>query len=184
MIMECQARGPAGPERSYFQLLLIRFDDDASIDPLCDLAPVRTIDPDGVEVAGDGGTTNITDALRLVLQRLGPYMQALEGHPERKEHPIPLVILFSDGQHNAGEPPQALAAEIKNLSLDGEPVVIAAAGVSVGEEQPDERTLREIASPECYVPITNAQALTAFISSVGSSGVSGPKAVAQVIKQM
>jgi hypothetical protein len=62
-------------------------------------------------------------------------------------------------------------------------VVIAAAGVAVGGDQPDERTLREIASPECYVPISNVAALSAFISAVGSSGASRAKEVADVIKQ-
>jgi uncharacterized protein YegL len=182
MVMECQARGPAGPERSYFKLLLVRFDSAAAIDPLCDLTPVRAIDPDRIEVLGNGGSTNITDALRLTLERLRPYMQGLQDHPERAEHPVPLVVLFSDGQHNVGAPPQPVAAEIKQLSLDGDPVIIAAAGVSVGNEQPDEKTLREVASPECYVHITNAQALTAFISSVGSSGASRAKEVAEAIR--
>ena len=48
---------------------------------------------------------------------------------------------------------KSVAREIKGLQLDGEPVVIAVAGVSVGSEHPDEDTLREIASPECYVHI-------------------------------
>src|SRR5208283_4940130 len=98
--------------------------------------------------------------------------QALQQHPERGEHPLPLVLLFSDGEHNVGSGPQAVAAEIKSLNLDGEPVVIAVAGVSVGSEHPDEKTLRAIASPECYVDIDNTQLLAAFIASVGSSGAS------------
>jgi hypothetical protein len=68
--------------------------------------------------------------------------------------------------------------------LDGDPVVIAAAGVAVGNDAPDENMLRAIASPECYVHITNAQALSRFISSVGSSGVSSAKDVAAVIKNV
>ena len=63
-------------------------------------------------------------------------------------------------------------------------MVIAVAGVSVGIKQPDERTLREIASPECYVDITNAQSLSAFIASVGSSGVSRAADVAKVIQRI
>ena len=90
----------------------------------------------------------------------------------------------SDGEHNVGSGPELVAAEIKGLNLDGEPVVIAVAGVSVGREHPHERTLREIASPECYVHVANTQSLVAFIASVGSSGVSRAKDVVQVIKQM
>jgi uncharacterized protein YegL len=184
MIMECQSRGPGGPERSYFKLLLIRFSDEAVIDPLCDMAPIRMIDPDQLEIDGRGGETDITGALELALIRLSVYMQGLQRHPERAEHPLPLVLLFSDGAHNLGSGPQPVADEIKRLSLDGEPVVIAVAGVSVGSARPDEKTLREIASPDCYVHITNAQALSAFISSVGSSGVSRASDVATVIRQI
>jgi uncharacterized protein YegL len=110
MIMECQSRGPAGPDRSYFKLLLIRFDSDAAVEPQCDLAPVRKIDPDQIEIPGDGGQTNITAALQLALDRLRPYLQSLHDHPERAEHPVPLVILFSDGDHNVGAGPQPVAA--------------------------------------------------------------------------
>lgn len=184
MIMECQSRGPTGPERSYFKLLLVRFDSAAAVDPRCDMTPVRKIDPDQIEIRGDGGQTNITAALQVALDRLRPYMQSLQDHPERAEHPVPLVILFSDGEHNVGEGPQTVAGQIRQLNLDGDPVVIAAAGVAVGGSAPDENTLRTIASSECYVPITNAQVLSRFISSVGSSGVSSAKDVATVIKNV
>jgi uncharacterized protein YegL len=182
MIMECQSRGPTGPERSYFKLLLVRFDSDAAVDPQGDLTPVRKIDPDQIEIRGDGGQTNITAALQVALDRLRSYMQSLQDHPERAEHPVPLVILFSDGEHNVGAGPQPVADQIRQLNLDGDPVVIAAAGVAVGGGAPDENTLRAIASGECYVPITNAQVLSRFISSVGSSGVSSAKDIATVIK--
>jgi uncharacterized protein YegL len=184
MIMECQSRGPTGPERSYFRLLLIRFDGAAAVDPQGDLTPVRKIDPDQIEIRGDGGQTNITAALQIALDRLRPYLELLQYHPERAEHPVPLVILFSDGEHNVGPGPQPVADQIRQLNLDGDPVVIAAAGVSVGGGQPDEKTLRAIASPECYVHITDAQVLTRFISSVGSSGVSSAKDIATVIKNV
>jgi uncharacterized protein YegL len=184
MIMECQSRGPGGPDRSYFRLLLIRFDEEAVIDPLCDMTPIRMIDPDLVSIDGRGGETDITGALELALIRLRLYMQGLQQHPERAEHPLPLVLLFSDGEHNLGSGPEPVAAEIKNLNLDGDPVVIAVAGVSVGNARPDESTLRKIASPDCYVHISNAQTLSAFISSVGSSGVSRIRDVAEVIKRI
>jgi len=184
MLMECQSRGPDGPDRSYFRFLLIRFDHEATLDLLCAMTPVRMIDPDQISIDGRGGKTDITAALELTLMRLRPYMQSLQRHPERAEHPLPLVILFSDGEHNVGSGPRPVAEEIKRLNLDGEPVVIAVAGVSVGSERPDEKTLRHIASPECYVHIDNAQSLTSFIASVGSSGASRAVDVARVIKQI
>jgi uncharacterized protein YegL len=184
MIMECQSRGPGGPDRSYFKLLLIRFDDEAVIDPLCDMAPIRMIDPDYVTIDGRGGDTDITGALELALIRLRVYMKGLRQHPEREEHPLPLVLLFSDGEHNVGSGPRPVVDEIKSLNLDGDPVVIAVAGVSVGKMRLDEKTLRAIASPDCYAHITDAQALTTFISSVGSSGASRARDVAEVIKRI
>jgi uncharacterized protein YegL len=184
MLMECQSRGPDGPDRSYFKLLLIRFDHEAVIDLHCAMTPVRRIDPDLVSIDGRGGQTDITAALELTLMRLKPYMLALQQHPERAEHPLPLVLLFSDGEHNVGSGPQPVAEEIKGLNLDGEPVVVAVAGVSVGDGRPDEKMLRQIASPECYVHIDNAQSLATFIASVGSSGASRAADVARVIKQI
>jgi uncharacterized protein YegL len=184
MLMECQARGPAGPDRSYFQLLLIAFDNVAVIDPLADMAPVRRIDPDRITITGHGGGTNITGALQLALQRLRPYMDGLHEHAERAEHPVPLVLLFSDGEHNDGPPPQPVAAQIKNLTLDGEPVVIATAGVAIGGQRPDEKTLMDIASPGCYFSVTQAPELSRFISSVGSSGASRPRDIAQAIQRL
>jgi uncharacterized protein YegL len=184
MLMECQSRGPGGPDRSYFKLLLIRFDHEAVIDQICDMTPVRNIDPDLVTIDGRGGKTDITAALELTLMRLTPYMQSLQQHPERGEHPLPLVLLFSDGEHNVGSGPEKVAADVKGLNLDGEPVVIAVAGVSAGAMQPDEQTLHQIASPECYVHVANAQSLAAFIASVGSSGASRAIDVAKVIKRI
>ena len=119
--MECQSRGPDGPDRSYFKFLLIRFDQVATLDLLCAMTPVRMIDPDKISIDGRGGQTDITAALELTLMRLRPYMESLQQHPERAEHPLPLVLLFSDGEHNVGSGPQPVAAEIKRLSLDGDP---------------------------------------------------------------
>jgi uncharacterized protein YegL len=184
MLMECQSRGPEGPDRSYFKLLLIRFDHEAVIDVSCAMTPVRRIDPDRVSIDGRGGKTDITAALELTLMRLKPYMQALQQHPERAEHPLPLVLLFSDGEHNVGSGPKPVAREIKALNLDGDPVVVAVAGVSVGGDHPDEQTLCDIASPECYVHIDKSQLLASFIASVGSSGASRAADVARVIKQI
>jgi uncharacterized protein YegL len=164
-------------------LSLIRFGSEAQIDPHCDMTPVRQIDPQAIEIRGDGGQTNITAALQLALDRLKPYMQALQEHPEHAEHPLPLVMLYSDGEHNVGPGPQAVAAQIKDLKLDGQPVVIVCAGVAVGDGRPDEATLREIASPECYLPVTASEVLARFLAEVGSSGLSSAVEIAQKIKE-
>lgn len=183
MITEAQTKGPPGLERSYFTLALIPFSGTAQVYPGCDMTPVRLIDPLTIEILGNGGGTSISAALQLALDRLKPYMQSLQEHPEHAEHPLPLVLLYSDGGHNTGAPPQPVAADIKNLKLDGEPVVIVCAGVAVGKGHPDETTLREIASPECYFSVTEAGMLARFLAQVGSSGLSSAAAIAKKIKQ-
>ena len=186
MLMECQTKGPKGLDRSYYQFLLIRFDGEARVDPKCDMTPVRRIDSTEIVLEGTGGMTNITAAIQLTLDRLRPYMQTLQDHSERAEHPLPLVLLFSDGQHNSktAQAPHELAAELKRLNIDGEPVLVACAGVSLGnKDSVDEEMLRDIASPECYVSIENCSQLTAFLSAVGSSGASRAKDIARIITE-
>ncbi len=175
LIFECQTRGPKGSGRGYFKLLLIRFSDKAEIDAQCDMVSARDIDPSNISLSGTGAQTNITAALQLAMVRLVPYMKSLENHPERAVHPLPLVLLFSDGGHNVGDPPDVVANEIKSLELDRQKVVIASAGVAMSDDGSDidEPTLKSIASQEgCYLRAQNAQMLTNFIARVGSCGPS------------
>ena len=183
MLVECQSTGPAGADRSYFRFLLITFDSEARVDPNCQMTPVRLIDPSMVRVTGDGGKTNITNALELALEHLRPYVDELKTHPELNEHPVPLVLLFSDGQHNdrLAPPPGELAGELRKLTVDGLPVVVACAGVSVDGDRSDDETLKRIASPECFVPVERVEVLTQFLASVASSGFSRVEDVAGLI---
>jgi uncharacterized protein YegL len=162
---------------------LVKYSDEAEVIADCDMTAVRKIDPQTIEIRGDGGRTNITAALQLALDRLKPYMAGLQNHPEHAEHPLPLILLFSDGEHNVGPSPQSVAAQLKSLRLDGEPVVVVCAGIAVGEGRPDETTLGGIASPECYLPVTAADMLTRFISEVGSSGLSSAAEIADKIRE-
>ncbi|MDX2037861.1 MAG: VWA domain-containing protein [Isosphaeraceae bacterium] len=183
MIMECQSRGPAGVDRSYFRLLLISFETLASVVPHCDMRPIREIDPETIQLSAMGGSTNLTAALDIAYDRLLAHIAEIEKHPERDRHPLPIVLIFSDGEHNEGFDPRPVAERIKALAIDGESVVIAAAGIGLSGGF-GEMVLRTIASPECYVDIRNVSQLSAFISSVGSSGASGSKAVSSVIKKL
>src|SRR5262249_45180841 len=91
-------------------------------------------------------------------------------------HPLPLILLFSDGKHNVGPSPLTVAEQIKALTLDGEGPLIATAGIRYGDEEPDEQTLRKIASsPECYVRADNLETLRVFLAKGGSSGASRPE---------
>ena len=182
MLMECQSRGPGGKDRSYFRFTYIEFDELATL--IENDVPVRHIDPDTICLIGDGGRTNITRCLELVLSDLQRKKNEIESHPERAEHPIPLVILFSDGCHNEGPEPGPVAQRIKSLRIDGAPISLVVAAVDVGEYRPDEVLLSELASDGFYILIQNVEALTNFLSSVGSSGASSPEEIRRIIENL
>jgi uncharacterized protein YegL len=186
MLLRCQTTGPRGADRSYFRIVLVRFGSTAEVDERCNMTPVRQIDPESVSIVGDGGGTDMTAALEIAYDGLQRYMASIvESHPERSEHPLPLVLLFSDGHHNGTGDPADVANKIKSLRLDGDPITIAAAGVATDEsDSPDETMLRRIASPECYFHITETRVLGHFLAEVGSSGASSPREVAQVMKRL
>jgi uncharacterized protein YegL len=182
MLMECQSKGPGG-DRAYFLFKLIRFDDVATLD--MDMIPVREIDPDEIVLEGSGGRTNITQALEILFAGLERYVHGLQQHPERDEHPLPLVLLFSDGHHNVGPGPEEIAQRVKSLNLDGDPVLVATAGVSIGGgDELDEAMLRNIATDNLYVPVRNADVLVEFISAVGSSGASSSDELRKIIDNL
>ena len=182
MLLQCQTSGPRGPKKSYFSFVLISFDDQAKI--VCNVIPVRQIDPKSIEIRGDGGMTNIRHALELAYEGLDRYFrQVVDPHPERNEHPVPLVLLFSDGHHNAEGDPEEVAQRIKSLNIDGCPVIIACAGVATdGSDQPDERLLQAIASPECYRRVRDTRMLSAFLAEAGSCAYSKVEEVAGVMR--
>lgn len=171
MLMRCQSKGPAGVDRSYFQFILIRFSETAEIDELCSFKPVRHIDPSSVSLAGDRGATDITAALEAAYSGLEPYVRRIDEHPERNEYPVPLVLLFSDGQHNGDQPPEPVATRIKSLTVGGAPVLIATAAVATDPcDAPDIGLLQKIASsPACCVKVENTRQLSEFLAAVGSS---------------
>ena len=184
MLLRCQTMGPRGPERSYFTLVLIRFGSTAEADERCNMTPVRQIDADTVSIVGDGGGTDMTAALEIAYDGLQRYMKLLQSHPERSQHPLPLVLLFSDGYHNGPGDPADVASKIKSLALDGDPITIAAAGVAIGSELPDAELLRRIASPECYLHITDVRLLSLFRAEIGSSPGPSPDKVAKAMKRL
>jgi len=148
MLYECRNQGPPGIERSYYRVALIRFGSEAVLDPVCSGKPVRHIDPEEVVFRADMGLTNIGAALEMAYDLVKAWVKEIKRHPEREVFPLPRVLLFSDGGENMGDPVK-IACRIRELNVDGDPVVIAAAGISVSEES--EQLLRNIASPGCYL---------------------------------
>jgi hypothetical protein len=184
MLLRCQTTGPRGADRSYFRFVLITFDEHARIYDGCNARPVREINPDGIVIRGDGGFTNIAEALELACSGISRFLDCIADHPERAEYPLPLVLLFSDGLNNQGDP-LVPARRLKQLNLEGVPITIAAAGISNPDDADhDEALLREIASKDCYVHVDDVQVLSRFLAEVGSSGASAPREAAAVIDRL
>ena len=120
--------------------MLITFDKDARIYEGCEATPVREIDPDRITILGDGGVTNLTAALELAYDGISKFLKRLAKHPERAEYPLPLVLVFSDGLNNVGDPLDP-AQRIRALNVDGVPVTIAVAGISESGGDLDNLTL-------------------------------------------
>lgn len=173
MLMRCQSRGPRGRDRSYFRLVLIEFGDTAQVLPHCAMTPVRHIDPESISITGNGGGTNLTAALELAYDGLKRYLrEGIENHADRANHPLPLLLVFSDGRNGYGKP-EAAVERLKSLQIDGERIPIAVAGVSVDTtDKLDEKLLRRLASPKCYVHISHPESLQEFLANVGSSAAS------------
>ena len=182
LLFECQTRGPRGPHRSYFRFVLIRFGSNAELVVNC--KPVREIDPDSLQVLGDGGGTNITAALEMAYSGVSEYLKrVVADHPERKEHPVPVVILFSDGHNGYGDP-SAAADKLKQLRIGDDPVIVVSAGVATNHDQPDEELLSRIASPGCYRRIEQVDELADFLVQVGSLGRSTIEEVSRNLRQL
>ncbi|MBI1315215.1 hypothetical protein GC176_28340 [bacterium] len=181
MLMKCQMKGPPGRDRSYFRFVLIQFGSHAAIDEASYMKPVREIDPDSIEIRGDGGGTNITEALEKVCAGLERYLhEVVEPHPERDRYPMPVVLLFSDG-HNGGSCPLGVADRIRSLHIDGDHVLIAAASVAVaGSVPPDGNLLREIATPGCCISVDQPELLSEFLVQVGSSAAVSAQELARI----
>jgi hypothetical protein len=99
-------------------------------------------------------------ALEFAYAGLSRYVsEVLEPHPEKSSHPLPVVILFSDGLNETSDPAPA-AKQIRELSVDGIPVPLVAVGVSAKDSEPaNEDLLRSLACPEYYLPISQSRRL-------------------------
>ena len=182
MVLDCQTRGPRGAGKSYFRVLLIRFDKTASVVPGYDMVPVRDIDPDELQLEANGRATNFQAALNLAERHVRDYLELVGDHPNIETFPVPLVLLFSDGASNRGDPLVA-ARSLKQLKMGSDPVVIVCAGITEGGSQVDEELLQNIASlPECYRRVSDLDKLKDFIVTVGSSGKSSAADLAARIR--
>lgn len=186
MINECQSR--SGGELSLYRVLLILFGNEAKIYPNCERTPVLEIDSEEITFHGDGGGTNLRAALELAYEQISEYLAEIADHPQKNKHPLPLVILYSDGHNgnNFGRP-KAAADKLKELTYDSESILIVTAGVAINAgKQPDVKTLKAIASSyegtPLYVPIQKANSLSCLLAAAGSSAASTAGELYDVIR--
>lgn len=158
LILGFQTRGPRGPERSYYRLVLITWGAEAELYPECNMAPVRQVDIADVFVRGDAGASNMAKALEFACAGLSKYLaEVVERHPERSAHPLPVVIIFSDGLDETSDP-VPIAKQIRELSVDGIAVPLVTVGVSAEDSEPaNEELLRSLVCPEYYLPIADSR---------------------------
>ena len=188
MILQCQI---ASGEQSNFRVLLIVFATEPYIHPQCRRTPVLEIDTDRIILRGEGGQTNMPEAFRLARQQIEEYLAEISDHPQQSKHPIPLVLIFSDGHNNPkfGDPVTE-ASVLKELRYDSLPILIVTAGVAVDEEDvPDENLLKAIATKTdegvpLYVPIQRADVLSIFLANTGSSAASTAGELHQIIRRL
>ncbi len=102
-----------------------------------------------------GGGTNITAGLTMALQVIE------QAARDRNDWLRPVVILLTDGQHNEGAPPDAIADEVKTVA--------DLIGVGFGADA-DLALLRRLASkPTLAFPCAGGADLRRFFLNVGAS---------------
>ena len=160
LILRFQCTGPRGRDRSYYRLVLITWAAEPEIYPGCNMIPIRQLNADDVVLRGDGGPSDMAKALEFAYAGLSRYVsEVLEPHSERSSHPLPAVILFSDGLNETSDP-VPVAKQIRELSLDGVTVPLVAVGVSAEDSEPaNEDLLRSLVCPEYYLPISESRRL-------------------------
>ena len=169
-------RGPC------FDVALFAFGDYifANNDELCQ--PCNEIDADEVSYRGTSGGTKIKQAMVFIEDLLEQYEHLyLRHHSELDVHPVPLIILLSDGKNGDGNP-VPVAERIKSMPLSiGVPPMIVTVGIEYGGDTPDVELLKNLASSEdrrpLYFDISQAELLVEFLAEVGSSGSSSPAEV-------
>lgn len=190
MIYRMQAEGDLSD--SLFDLGIISFGDDAVLLSAARCVPVMQVDPDAIRFSGSSGRTNIRLALEMAEDILQRYQaEYLESVTEGVgSHPLPLVVLFSDGRndHAYGDP-CPIASRIKRMQMAGAGPMLVTVGIEY-RGQPDIELLEKIASkdPESGLPlyfdIDDLQLLEQFLATLGSSRASSPAEVISAVRDL
>jgi hypothetical protein len=160
LILRFQCTGPRGRDRSYYRLVLITWAAEPEIYPECNMIPIRQLNADDVVLRGGGGPSDMAKALEFAYAGLSRYVsEVLEPHPERSSHPLPAVILYSDGLNETSDP-VSVAKQIRELGVDGDTVSLVAVGVSAKDSEPvNDDLLRSLVCPENFFPISKLRCL-------------------------
>lgn len=160
LILRFQCTGPRGRDRSYYRLVLITWAAEPEIYPGCNMIPIRQLNADDVVLRGCGGPSDMAKALEFAYAGLSRYVsEVVEPHTERSSHPLPALILFSDGLAETSDP-VPVAKQIRELSVDGITVPLVAVGVSAEDSDPaNDDLLRSLVCPEHYLPISESRRL-------------------------
>jgi len=149
LIQELAAPG----NKDHFHVAVVDFDDDAQI-----LASVTkaTALAGGMKKLSPGGATNITDGLEKAAELVSGFVAPDGLTPLR-----PIVLLFSDGEHNVGDGPDEVAKRLKSKA----DLVTVAFG-----EDADETLLKRIAtSPQHFYRCKSGAQLRQFFATVGKT---------------
>lgn len=145
----------APANRDAFEVAVVDF--AVSANPVAPFTPATGLGAHPPDLTAPGGGTNITAALRLSLDLLRRAQATAGGvHYLR-----PVILLFTDGGHNHGEAPEAVATELKQ---EADLVCIA-----FGPDADTELLSRIASSPQHVYRCANGGELRQFLASVGAT---------------
>ena len=135
-----------------FLTAVVDFHDRAKV--VHSLTPATDLDGNLRAITVGGGGTNITSALQEA-------HAIVTNPPDGSDFLLPVTILFSDGQHNTGPKPTAIADQLKQHS----DLVTVAFGTDA-----DETGLERLATtPQHFYRCRNGAELRKFLAKVGET---------------
>jgi uncharacterized protein YegL len=160
-----------------FKAAVIDFGTDARL--VHDLSPATQLAGGVQPLVADGASTNMTAALQMALEMLQRCELGAELESRRLR---PVVIVLTDGRHNAGGSPLAVGGQVKAIA----DVITVAFG-----EDADEGLLKSLAtSIEHFCRCTDGKELRRFLAAVGATltasrlaGKNATQALAAVAQQ-
>lgn len=142
-------------KKEYFKFSLIRF--GSLVEIIAGCVNVNDVDAATVIIDGQGGSTNMSDALTAALGVITEHAAP--------NHCPPFVFLYTDGHPDDAGATLAASKQLKDVSLPcGTPRVVA-----LGFGEANDELLRKIAtSPEFYKRVASSQDLMRLLPAIGT----------------